>query len=216
MATLAPVGRLLGCWLLVLMLSSPAVRADNPRVTMLTGAGAITLELYPEAAPVTVANFLRYVDAGLYRDSSFYRVVRLDNQAHQPVKIEVIQGGLGMTGDAPPFPSIAHETTRDTGIRHRAGVISMSRLEPGSASSEFFICVSDQPELDYGGERYPDGQGFAAFGRVVAGMEVVRDIQRMATDTPDPAKGYASGQMLLQPVRIRDISRAVPAGATDD
>lgn len=187
------------------LLAAVAAWGDEPRVIVHSNAGDIILELYPEAAPKTVANFLRYVDAGHYRDSSFYRVVRLDNQSHQPVKIEVIQGGMGIIEAPPPFSPIAHETTRDSGIQHLAGTISMSRLEPGSASSEFFICVTDQPALDFGGKRYPDGQGFAAFGRVVSGMEVVRRIQAGATDHSD--SGYARGQMLQEPVQIHDILR---------
>ncbi|WP_241505776.1 peptidylprolyl isomerase [Parahaliea mediterranea] len=185
-----------------------AAWANNPTVVIHTDIGDITVELYPDAAPVTVANFLRYVDAGLYRDSSFYRVVTLDNQSHQPVKIEVIQGGRGMSDTPPPFPPIRHETTQETGLTHHRGVISMSRLEPGSASSEFFICVTNQPELDFSGKRYPDGQGFAAFGQVIDGMDVVSRIQQLDTDTPDPNHpSYAGGQMLLQPVRIANVQR---------
>jgi peptidyl-prolyl cis-trans isomerase A (cyclophilin A) len=179
-----------------------------PRVLIETDAGAITLELYQDAAPVTVNHFLRYVDGNHYSRGAFYRVVRLNNQAQNPVKIEVIQGGLGMDAGTPPFKPIAHESTRATGVRHTAGVISMARLEPGSASSEFFICVTDQPELDYGGHRNPDGQGFAAFGKVIEGLEVVRRIQQLKTDTPAPGQlEYTSGQMLLEPVRIRGIKR---------
>lgn len=182
--------------------------ADNPEVIIHTTAGDITVELYAGAAPATVANFLRYVDAGLYRDSSFYRVVTMDNQSHQPVKIEVIQGGRGISDEPAPFPPVVHETTLDSGVTHRKGVISMSRLEPGTATSEFFICVTDQPELDYGGKRYPDGQGFAAFGKVTDGMDTVLRIQRRETDTPDPGNpSYAGGQMLLQPVVIESIQR---------
>jgi len=180
---------------------------------MKTSAGDIRIELYPEAAPVTVENFLKYVDGGYYKNARFYRVVRMDNQAQNNIKIEVIQGGLGMAElgmDVPdlPFEPIAHETTQITGILHRDGVISMGRLEPGSAASEFFICINDQPELDFGGQRNPDGQGFAAFGQVVGGMETVRLIQGMSTKMP-PAEQleYTSGQILLDPVVIFEISR---------
>jgi peptidyl-prolyl cis-trans isomerase A (cyclophilin A) len=114
------------------------------------------------------------------------------------VKIEVIQGGLQFSKDKKPFPPITHETTDKTGLLHKDGTISMARLAPGSADSEFFICVGDQPELDFGGKRNPDGQGFAAFGRVVEGLDVVHKIQQQ----PD------EGQMLKQRVMIENIERS--------
>ena len=98
------------------------------------------------------------------------------------------------------YPVIAHEPTSVTGIRHLDGVVSMARSEPGSASTEFFICIGDQPALDFGGNRNPDGQGFAAFGKVIKGMEVVRSIQIMR-DT---------GQYLTDPVKINAVYIAVP------
>jgi peptidyl-prolyl cis-trans isomerase A (cyclophilin A) len=175
---------------------------------MKTSAGDIRIELYPDAAPVTVENFLKYVDGGYYNNAHFYRVVRMDNQAQNNIKIEVIQGGLGMDEPDSPFAPIAHETTRKTGLQHRDGVISMGRLDPGTASSEFFICINDQPELDFGGQRNPDGQGFAAFGQVVEGMETVRLIQSMKTVMPQAAQlEYTSGQILLDPVVIFEINR---------
>lgn len=187
------------------------ILANNPvMVVMNTSAGDITLELYPEAAPVTVENFLKYVDGKHYANkASFYRTVRMDNQAQNNIKIEVIQGGLGMEVPNLPFEPIKHETTKTTGILHKDGVISMGRLEPGTATSEFFICINDQPELDFGGERYPDGQGFAAFGKVVKGMDIVRLIQAMKTDMPEGKElEYTSGQMLIRPVVIQKISQA--------
>lgn len=171
---------------------------QNPKVLMETVLGEITIEVYLEKAPATAANFLRYVEEGRFEGATFYRVVRLDNQPDNDVKIEVIQGGLGDRNDGKRLPPIEHETTRETGIRHLDGVISMARDRPGSASSEFFICVGDQPELDYGGRRNPDGQGFAAFGRVIAGMDVVRKIQQL-----EPG----GGQYLKQPVAIRRTTR---------
>lgn len=170
---------------------------ENPVALIKTGLGNIKVEIFAEKAPVTAANFLRYVDAGLYNNASFYRVVRLDNQPQSPVKIEVIQGGLGFSDEDRPFPPIDHETTAKTGILHKDGVISMARSAPGSATSEIFICIGDQPELDFGGRRNPDGQGFAAFGRVIEGMDVVRKIQQQ----PDEK------QMLKQPVAITRIKR---------
>jgi peptidyl-prolyl cis-trans isomerase A (cyclophilin A) len=166
-----------------------------PQALIRTELGDITVELYPDQAPITAANFLRYVDEGHFADALFYRTVHMDNQPVNPVKIEVIQGGLAV--DTTFYPPIAHETTAETGLKHLAGTISMARLEPGTASSEFFICINDQPELDFGGRRNPDGQGFAAFGRVTKGMDVVRQIQIQPAD----------GQWLEPPVTIANITR---------
>lgn len=122
-----------------------------------------------------------------YDGGAFYRVVTMRNQPTSPVKIEVIQGGLD--GDSTKrLPAIAHETNDKTGIKHLDGTISMARGMPGSASSEFFICINAQPELDFGGTRNPDGQGFAAFGHVVQGMDVVRRIQQSPADTAPPQR----------------------------
>jgi peptidyl-prolyl cis-trans isomerase A (cyclophilin A) len=198
-------------FLTILLLASvhlQASAAEPVKILMQTSAGDITFELFPDRAPITVSNFLRYVDGNHYRGAKFYRVVRMDNQAQNKIKIEVIQGGLAELADDAPFKSIAHETTEDTGIRHTDGVISMARLEPGSASSEFFICINAQPELDYGGMRNPDGQGFAAFGKVIEGMELVRKIQHMKTDTPPEAElEYTSGQILVNPIVISKMLR---------
>lgn len=153
---------------------APAVA---PIVVIETSLGEIRVALDPVHAPSTTANFLRYVDAHFYDDSSFYRTVRPDNQPDDPVKIEVIQGGLDDESGAGYAP-IPLERTSVTGLRHLDGTISMARDTPDTARSEFFICIGDQPELDFGGKRNRDGQGFAAFGRVIAGMEVVRRIQQ--------------------------------------
>lgn len=196
---------------LVLLVQSAA--AGLPQVRMDTALGAIVVEIDTEAAPVTGNHFLALVDAGAYDDgASFYRVVTLENQPTSPVPIQVIQGGRGRErGDA--VATVAHETTVDSGLRHLDGVISMARLEPGSASSEFFFCIEDQPELDFGGRRNPDGQGFAAFGRVVQGMDVVRAIQARPTQAR-PADGEDfDGQQLLEPVVITAIERVEAAGA---
>jgi peptidyl-prolyl cis-trans isomerase A (cyclophilin A) len=157
-------------------------RAVNPRVLVETELGDITLEVFEREAPVTAANFLRYVREGRYKDASFYRAVRMNNQPDKPIKIEVIQGGLGDDEAGRALPAIAHETTAKTGILHKDGTVSMARAEPGTASSEIFISIGDQPELDFGGRRNPDGQGFAAFGRVISGMDVVRRIQAQPAD----------------------------------
>lgn len=137
---------------------------------------------------------LKYIRNDKYVGAHFYRVVRMDNQPNNEVKIEVIQGGLGFNTGR-PYPPIGHETTEQTGLLHKDGTISMARSKPGSASSEIFICIGDQPELDFGGKRNPDGQGFAAFGQVVKGMDIARKIQKMASH----------GQMLIEKVAITSV-----------
>ncbi len=145
-----------------------------------TELGDIEFEVYPDKAPITVANFIKYVRQAKFENAYFYRVVRLNNQPINPVKIEVIQGDF--TGKENYFPEIAHETTLKTGLTHKDGTVSMGRLEVGTTASEFFICINNQPELDYGGKRNPDSQGFAAFGQVTKGMDIVRIIQSGETD----------------------------------
>ncbi|MGW8317350.1 MAG: peptidylprolyl isomerase [Bacteroidales bacterium] len=184
-------------WIMLLAMGASCHPESRDRIIIETDLGVLEVEIETGKAPVTAAHFLNLVDQGVFSGSCFYRVVRMDNQPRNPVKIEVIQGGLLEDSLVEQFPPIAHEPTSVTGIMHTDGVISMARNEPGSASTEFFICVGDQPSLDFGGFRNPDGQGFAAFGRVIRGMEVVRTIQQQ----PD------SGQMLLQPVRIQQIRR---------
>jgi len=177
--------------------------SDSVRVEMQTSRGRIELELYPEQAPLTVANFLRLVDGKHLEGGSFYRTVTPENDNGSPV-IAVLQGGIGDT--AGPFPPIAHESTAATGLRHLDGSLSMARAEVGTASTEFFICIGDQPALDYGGTRNKDGQGFAVFGRVVAGMDVVHTIHRApATAATDDA--YLRNQILDEPVKIISLRR---------
>lgn len=149
-------------------------------VVIQTDLGVIAVELYPEQAPITVANFLRYIKADYYTGGRFWRTVVLnpDNQPNNQIKIEVIQATVRADKEQEKFPPIALERTTVTGLRHRDGTISMARFAPDSAQGDFFICIGDQPELDFGGMRNPDGQGFAAFGQVTSGMEVVRRIQR--------------------------------------
>ncbi len=149
----------------------------NPKVLIQTSLGDFEVEIYQKHAPITAANFLRYVAEGRFKGATFYRTVRMDNQPDNAIKIEVIQGGLKDDAHPQSLPPIEHESTAKSGILHKDGVISMARNDPGTASSEFFICIGDQPELDFGGKRNPDGQGFAAFGRVIRGMDVVRKIQ---------------------------------------
>lgn len=173
------------------------------RVVMETAMGAIEIEVYDTRAPVTADNFLRLVDGGYLDGATFYRSVAPANDNGSP-PISVIQGGLGETRS--PFPPIAHETTRETGVTHRDGTISMARGAVGTASNEFFICIGEQPALDFGGARNADGQGFAAFGRVVQGMQVVRAIHALPADAPTD-DDYVRGQLFGKPVAILSVRR---------
>ncbi len=178
----------------ILLLSSFAFPADAKpvRVLLRTQLGDIELQLAATHAPKTTANFLRYVKAGLYNGGEFHRTVTMDNQPQNPVKIQVIQGGVPIDREKDVFLPIKLERTSQSGLSHKDGTVSMARSEPDSATSDFFICVGDQPELDFGGKRNPDGQGFAAFGRVIRGMDVVRKIHASP----------AEGQKLTPPIKI--------------
>lgn len=160
-----------------------------------TSLGDIQIELYPENAPLTVANFLNYVNHQLYDGTNFYRVCTPGNEKERKIKIEVIQGGD--VPESKQFAPISLETTKQTGLIHQSGTLSMARDTPNSATSSFFICIGNQPELDFIGKRNPDGQGFAAFGKVTKGMKVVRNIQEQKE----------KNQYLLNPVQIWSIRR---------
>ena len=183
--------------LLVVILVQSIAQQANPRILISTTMGDIMVELYPQQAPVTVENFLKYVDQQLAASASFYRVVTMENQPNNDIKIEVIQGGFALADTTLVIGNIAHETTQTTGLKHQTGTLSMARNKPGSASSEIFICINNQPELDYGGMRNPDGQGFAAFGQVIGGMDVVLAIQQLPVDN----------QSLQKPVQILAVQR---------
>jgi peptidyl-prolyl cis-trans isomerase A (cyclophilin A) len=174
-----------------------AAAAAEPRVKISTALGDIIVAIDATHAPVTAANFLRYVDQKFYDGGAFHRTVTLDNQPTSDIRIEVIQAGISASLESREFPAIPLERTNQTGLKHLAGTISMARDGPDTATSDFFICVTDQPSLDSGGMRNPDGQGFGAFGRVLSGMEVVRRIQR----------SKAQGQTLAPPVRIVSVRR---------
>ena len=167
------------------------------QVRIETEVGDILVELSPDKAPITVANFLRYVDGGFYNGGSSYRTVREDNEVRKDVPIEVIQAGTHPWKENFSFPPIVLERTSLTGKYHLAGAISMARSGTDSATSSFFICVRDLPSLDFGGKRNPDGQGFAAFGKVVQGMDVVKRINA----------ARAEGQAIMPPVRILHVAR---------
>ncbi|HJU44775.1 MAG TPA: peptidylprolyl isomerase [Vicinamibacterales bacterium] len=178
---------------------------SNPRVRVQTELGDIVLELDAKRAPITTANFLKYVDAGHYDGGTFHRTVKMDNQPESPVKIEVIQAGVAADKTKQGFPAITLERTSVTGILHKDGVVSMARGTPDSATSGWFITINDQPSLDFGGARNPDGQGFAAFGRVVSGMDVVRRIQASPSSTNRATNVEA--QRLTPPIKIIRVAR---------
>jgi peptidyl-prolyl cis-trans isomerase A (cyclophilin A) len=173
---------------------------DLVQVVLRTEKGEIALAIDRGKAPATAANFLRYVNGGFFDGGRFHRTVTPKNQPDSRVKIEVVQAGIDPARAKDEFPPIKLERTRDTGLRHVDGAVSMARDGPDTATSDFFICLGDQPELDFGGKRNPDGQGFAAFGRVVRGMDVVRAIQQAPAD----------GQTLKPPVRIQSGWRVNP------
>ena len=168
---------------------------SHPKVLIETTMGNIKVEIYHEKAPITAGNFLRYVDDGFYDGTTFFRTVTMDNQPNDEVKIEVIQGG--QVPKEKEYDPIKLERTTLTGLKHVDGVISMGRYKPDSAKSSLFFCIGDQPELDFSGKRNPDGQGFAAFGMVIEGMDVVRAIQAEPREE----------QRLTPPIMITKINR---------
>lgn len=171
------------------------------RVVFETTQGKITIAVDTARAPITSRNFLRYVDGHFYDGGHFFRTVREDNQATDPAHIAVVQAAADPARLHEQFPPIPLERTTTTGLHHLNGTVSMARNVPNSATSSFFICIGDQPALDFGGARNRDGQGFAAFGRVVEGMTVVRAMWR----------AHANGQALTPPiaiVRAYRVSRA--------
>jgi peptidyl-prolyl cis-trans isomerase A (cyclophilin A) len=193
--------RICACVLLLLPLFWGRTIAEEKSkvisVVIQTELGDIEVQLESAKAPITVANFLKYVDAKAYDGGRFHRTVTPKNQPDNKVKIEVIQAGVAPGREKNDLPPIKLERTRDTKVSHKDGAISMARDGPDTATSDFFICIGDQPELDFGGKRNPDGQGFAAFGKVVKGMDVVKKIQL----------AKSGGQTLKPPIKILRIMR---------
>ncbi|MFZ1751502.1 MAG: peptidylprolyl isomerase, partial [Saprospiraceae bacterium] len=178
-----------------------SITVIGQKISIETNSGNIEIQLFSDKAPNTVANFLQYVEDKVYDGASFYRVVRPNNQRPNQPHIEVIQGGI----DADSLkrrPAIELERTSVTGLKHQDGTISMARSTPNSATSEFFICINEQPSLDFGGDRNPDLQGFAAFGKVTKGMKIVKKIQNGKTKLY-PALGL--NQRLVKEVKILRI-----------
>jgi peptidyl-prolyl cis-trans isomerase A (cyclophilin A) len=186
-------------WLLLSVAVAGSLQAQQGArpiaIIIETSLGSIDAELDSLHAPITVANFLRYVDAKSFDGGSFFRAVTLANQPSDSVKIEVIQGGPPRSTNS--YAPIPLERTSQTGLRHVDGTLSMARAGPNTATNHFFIAIGDQRELDFGGRRNPDGQGFAAFGRVTKGLDVVRAIQTQPV----------TAQALITPVRILRIVR---------
>ncbi len=187
------------CLPLVLLFAASVYGQESVRVLIEidTELGEIEVAVDVSKAPGTAANFLRYLDGNSYDGGQFHRTVTMQNQPNNDVKIEVIQASIDEARKDDQFDSIPLERTTKTGLLHKDGAISMARGEPGSATSSFFFCIGDQPELDFGGVRNPDGQGFAAFGRITRGMDVVKKIQMSPREE----------QRLTPPVRIRSVRR---------
>jgi len=171
---------------------------QNPIVVFETEKGTIELEVDSVRAPATAANFLKYVEGRFYDGGSINRAVRPDNTVRHDVEIQVIQFQIDDTRRREQFPPIPIERTSVTGLKHLDGTISMARGTPDSATASFSIVIGDQPEMDFGGRRNPDGQGFAAFGRVVRGMDVVKAIQA----SPTGQRGPYGTESLTPPIRM--------------
>ena len=187
---------------LPLLAASPALAAPSgkPRVTIRTDHGIMVVELEAAKAPVTTANFLRYVDTGKYDGGLFYRRTRARGGA--PTEGTVV---AKPNPRSHPFPPIAHESTRQTGLRHRLGTVSLGRFAPGSATGDFFICTADTPAYDaHAGKG--DTEGYAAFGQVVSGLPVLRRIHAQRADGPSPYPDQ-KGEWLNPPVAILQMRR---------
>ncbi len=170
----------------------------NPHIIIKTNLGNVEAELYPDKAPKTVAAFLSYVDSGFYKNSSFYRVLFIEAMASD-YNTGIIQGGIWQSNNkkAIVLPGIVHEPPKQTGLSHTTGTLSLARSTPGTANSEFFICVGDQTGYDSSKNYNPDGLGFAAFGRVISGMDIVRQIHKQP----------ANGQSFTRSITILNIER---------
>ncbi len=179
---------------------APVVPAAMTSVVITTSAGPITLALEKERAPKTTANFLRYVDQKRLDGMTFYRAMKLGNG------IGLVQGGINGNPKR-ALPPIAHEPTTETGLKHEDGTISLARLAPGTGRGDFFITVGAIPYLDADPARAGDNVGYAAFGHVTEGMDVVRQILESPT-SPNAPVAVMKGQMIAAPIRILTVRRA--------
>jgi peptidyl-prolyl cis-trans isomerase A (cyclophilin A) len=194
--------RVIQALLAAAMAAGPAAQQPepvrNPIVVFETEKGAIEMEVDSARAPITAANFLKYVDGRFFDGGTVNRAVRPDNTVRHDVEIQVIQFQMDSARRRDRFPPIPLERTSVTGVKHADGTISMARTGPDTATASFSIVIGDQPQMDFGGRRNPDGQGFAAFGRVVRGMDVVRAIQA----SPTGQRGDYGTETLDPPIRI--------------
>ena len=184
------------CVLVFVLLAT--ARQGNPLVVFQTEKGSITIEVDAVRAPLSAANFLKYVDGGFYDGGTINRAVRPDNTVRHDVEIQVIQFQIDRARRQEQFAPIALERTSATGLKHVNGAVSMARAGPDTATGSFSIVIGDQPEMDFGGKRNPDGQGFAVFGRVVKGMDVVKAIQA----SPTGQRGAYGSETLDPPIGI--------------
>ena len=157
-----------------LFFSCSQKKESNPVVQIISPYGDVQIELYPAKAPKTVAAFISYIDSGYYKGSSFYRVIKAEDMPTD-YNDGLIQGGIWPL--MKNIKGIDHEPTSQTGLSHTNGIVSLARTGPGTATTEFFICIGDQAQLDAGRKGTGDGLGYAAFGKVIKGMDVVRKIQ---------------------------------------
>jgi peptidyl-prolyl cis-trans isomerase A (cyclophilin A) len=185
----------------VLASAQRPVPAQPVLVTFETELGKITMEVDVLHAPITGDNFLKYVDGGFYNGGIINRAVRPDNTTRHDVEIQVIQFQINPERNADQFPPIPMERTSVTGLKHVNGALSMARNGPDTARASFSIVIGDQPEMDFGGKRNADGQGFAAFGRVVEGMDVVKKVQSAHT-LPAGQRGAYGTETLDPPIKI--------------
>jgi peptidyl-prolyl cis-trans isomerase A (cyclophilin A) len=171
---------------------------SNVVVVFETEKGTIEVEVDAARAPISAANFLRYVDAGFYTGGTVNRAVRPDNTVRHDVEIQVIQFQIDAARDKESFPPIPLERTSETGLTHVNGTISMARNGPDTATGSFSVVIGDQPSMDFGGRRNPDGQGFAAFGKVVRGWDVIKAIHT----SPTGAAGPYGTESLAPPIKV--------------
>lgn len=179
---------------MVLLFGCGEKKSDNPHITIVTSMGDIEAELYPKQAPKTVAAFLSYIQKGFYNKAAFYRVV-LQEGATPSLNTGIVQGGMWQNPQQSSVPGIEHESTQLSKLTHTDGTLSLARTTVGSANTEFFICIGDQTQYDYGNEGLGDKQGYAAFGTVLHGMDVVRKIQQQPLN----------GDQLSEPITISKI-----------
>jgi peptidyl-prolyl cis-trans isomerase A (cyclophilin A) len=188
----------LGAMLLLLLGCGGKRNSAHPQVAIRTSMGDIEIAVYTDKAPVSANAFLRYVDSGYYNNGAFYRVL-LQEGAVAVNNAGLIQGGIWPADGQQPrqLPGIAHETTQQTGLSHTSGTVSLARTAPGTANTEFFICIGSQTQFDYGHNNNGDSAGFAAFGKVIKGMQVAREIQQQP----------ANGERLEPRVVIQKVER---------